>query len=349
MQKIDVCVNVFGKPWQTLVTLRSLYRHSGPLIDTLYFIEEARQPAHEKLGWAIEELVRSGVRMAHFVPRHHLWVSRTDIQRFRDDREYRHSVRYQYAIEATDKKHLLLIHNDVLFQDDVVTPLVTHIRDHFGIGRIGQCWNCPLHAEGRCDSTRFQEVSMTYDDVMEIVQRHPESRTHQNRHLIDTVNPMPMPECRINEWCCLIDVGTYRKEVVPRGNVPPIGGHFRVDTGDAWFAGMVRNGHQAVHYDISRHLVHGYFSDGAGHPSLFFEERYSREETSAKEYYLREFAGTTITGAPRTDSIGLADRPAGVVRPIPVPSSRNAPCPCESGKKYKHCHGQMEAPPEQPV
>jgi preprotein translocase subunit SecA len=23
-----------------------------------------------------------------------------------------------------------------------------------------------------------------------------------------------------------------------------------------------------------------------------------------------------------------------------APISRNAPCPCGSGKKYKHCHGQ---------
>jgi preprotein translocase subunit SecA len=26
---------------------------------------------------------------------------------------------------------------------------------------------------------------------------------------------------------------------------------------------------------------------------------------------------------------------------VPPPSSRNAPCPCGSGRKYKHCHGQI--------
>ena len=25
----------------------------------------------------------------------------------------------------------------------------------------------------------------------------------------------------------------------------------------------------------------------------------------------------------------------------PTPISRNAPCPCGSGRKYKHCHGQL--------
>jgi preprotein translocase subunit SecA len=32
------------------------------------------------------------------------------------------------------------------------------------------------------------------------------------------------------------------------------------------------------------------------------------------------------------------DAEGGVVE---TPFSRNAPCPCGSGKKYKHCHGQL--------
>ena len=27
--------------------------------------------------------------------------------------------------------------------------------------------------------------------------------------------------------------------------------------------------------------------------------------------------------------------------PFPVPESRNAPCPCGSGLKYKQCHGKI--------
>src|SRR4029078_6725535 len=34
----------------------------------------------------------------------------------------------------------------------------------------------------------------------------------------------------------------------------------------------------------------------------------------------------------------LPQRGAGVAE---APVSRNAPCPCGSGKKYKHCHGQI--------
>ena len=48
-----------------------------------------------------------------------------------------------------------------------------------------------------------------------------------------------------------------------------------------------------------------------------------------------------LTAAP---SIGSADYPAGVDPADPVTwgqVSRNAPCPCGSGQKYKHCHGQL--------
>ena len=38
--KVDVCINVFGKPWQTLCTLKSLMKHSGDKIDKIYFIKE---------------------------------------------------------------------------------------------------------------------------------------------------------------------------------------------------------------------------------------------------------------------------------------------------------------------
>jgi preprotein translocase subunit SecA len=37
------------------------------------------------------------------------------------------------------------------------------------------------------------------------------------------------------------------------------------------------------------------------------------------------------------DLAGLAA--AAAVDEVPPPSSRNAPCPCGSGRKYKHCHG----------
>jgi len=48
-------------------------------------------------------------------------------------------------------------------------------------------------------------------------------------------------------------------------------------------------------------------------------------------------AAMPMLSIPQPDPVELGEDPAsweGVV-------SRNAPCPCGSGLKYKHCHGQI--------
>jgi hypothetical protein len=39
---IDVAINVFGKPWQTIVTLRSLLKTNGEHIDRIYIVKEKK-------------------------------------------------------------------------------------------------------------------------------------------------------------------------------------------------------------------------------------------------------------------------------------------------------------------
>ena len=41
---VDVAINVYGKPYQTLATLKTLMLHSGKHIDKIYFIQESKQP-----------------------------------------------------------------------------------------------------------------------------------------------------------------------------------------------------------------------------------------------------------------------------------------------------------------
>ena len=43
-EKIDIIVNVYGKPWQTLCSLKSLLKYSGEHIDKIYFINERENP-----------------------------------------------------------------------------------------------------------------------------------------------------------------------------------------------------------------------------------------------------------------------------------------------------------------
>ena len=44
---------------------------------------------------------------------------------------------------------------------------------------------------------------------------------------------------------------------------------------------------------------------------------------------------------PMTNRPDLSDALQGQGETATAPISRNAPCPCGSGKKYKHCHGQL--------
>ncbi len=150
MEKIDVCVNVYGKPYQTLVTLKTLLEHSGHLIDKIFFVQERNQL--DGYDYKIIEDNLKYDKLIRFIPEHYLWINRGDIHRSIVDENYRWSLRYQYGLEKTDKKHLLIIHNDVLFKGDIVSELLSEIGDCFTIGHIGQCWNCPLKNENICDS-----------------------------------------------------------------------------------------------------------------------------------------------------------------------------------------------------
>src|SRR5665647_1201839 len=42
--KVDVAINYFGKPYQTLLTIESLLEHSDRHLDLIYLIKEPQQP-----------------------------------------------------------------------------------------------------------------------------------------------------------------------------------------------------------------------------------------------------------------------------------------------------------------
>lgn len=294
MQKIDVIINVFGKPWQTLVSLKTLLKHSSDYIDKIYFIEEPQQPNGDNVSWVVDELNYKNT--VHFKPKYSLWINGTDRNRYVQEEEYMMSLRYEYGIRMTDKKYVMIIHNDVLFTSDIIQPFINNINGGFGIGLIGQCWNCPLFHETMCDGSKYNSVNHNYMEVMRAVNKHPQSRTFIFQGIINQNNPKPMPECRINEWCCLIDADLYKQNVIPNGNVLPFGGYFKVDLADAWFEGMVNNGYKAEFYNIYQNMKHGYFEDTKptpeyclnshnGHSALFNQSIYLSEEEQAKIIY----------------------------------------------------------------
>jgi hypothetical protein len=284
MEKIDVCLNVYGKPYQTIITLKTLLEHSGHLIDKIYMVWESNQPEDIDIEFIKKEINYDNLII--FVPKYYLSVYKTDLTKVLYDEDYRLSLRYQYGIEHTDKKYLFIIHNDVLFKKDVVKDFLNQIENYIGIGEIGQCWNCPMFYEKKCDGNKFDSFNPSYDEVITDTHKYPESRTFIFKNIIDKISPMPLPECRINEWCCLLDMEIYKTETIPYGNILPFGGYFKVDIADEWFRQMVLKGYKFKNVDINEWCTHGYFSEiNRGNPSVLDKNIYVRDEKLAEEYY----------------------------------------------------------------
>lgn len=286
--KIDVCLNVYGKPYQTIITIKSLLDVSGYLIDKIYLILEPKQPEDFDLEFVLKEINYKNIEV--FTPKHYLYVYRTDLVRFFLEEDYRLSLRYQYGIEKTNKDYLLIIHNDVVFHDDVVSAFLNEINSFAGVGQIGQCWNCPMFFEKKCDGDKFGSFNPTYDEVIQDTLKYPESRTFIFKNIIDREKPMPLPECRLNEWCCLLDINIYRKETVPNGNIVPFGGYFKMDLADEWFRQMILKGYKFKNLDINKWCTHGYFSEiNRGNPSMLDQKIYLRDEELAKDYFKEKY------------------------------------------------------------
>jgi hypothetical protein len=275
--KVDVCINVYGKPWQTLCTLKSLLKHSGHCIDTIFLIKERDQPYHDNIDFIFKFFKNL---IIYSPKRHEFWSESTDL----NNEEERHTIRYQYGIEKSDKQFIFITHNDVLYTGDVLSQMLIKIEGMAGVGEIGQCWNCPASHVGICSSEKFYEWQPTYEDVINLPL--PFSRT--TKELIDKNFPKPLPECRLNEWACLLDRHRLIKEQDYRNKNSIFGLANTVDIGCSWFKYMTLKNYQFSHY--KEHYIHGYWAKKAGHPTLIDKATYKLSEKEAKKYFYSNFS-----------------------------------------------------------
>lgn len=200
---VDVAINVYGKPYQTLVALKTLMLHSGQHIDKIYFIQERNQPPW---GASFDVVFKRLDNIKLFIPKYFLYVYYTDKERY-NDQDYRLSLRYQYAWENTDKNYLFITHNDILYKDDIVGEMLNVLinSEYVGVGQIGRCWDCPAFYSNKCNGDKYLNYNPTYEEVLELVKKYPSPKGEQHNALIDRERPMPLPECRLNEMACLIN------------------------------------------------------------------------------------------------------------------------------------------------
>lgn len=300
MNKIDVTLNVYGKPYHTLVSILSLLKYSGHLIDKIFLLEEYQHPHGDNIGFIFQLLPKEKIihiKADHFIdyPKNN-GLKYFDYERINDEK-YRHSIRYQYAFEKTDKEYLFIMHNDVLFTGDIIGNMLEKITgtNYVGIGHIGACWNCPAHYAKVCDGDNYDKYNPTYEEAISIVEKYPSPRTRSfvevppppGTAYINQCRPMPFPECRLNEYSAMINTKILKPLVMPVGNIKPIG-DYTFDIGNEFFRGLFMAGYRFINYKGGE-VKHAWSIPeiSAGHPLDYNKKEYDYAEEIARMYLIK--------------------------------------------------------------
>lgn len=288
---VDVAINIYGKPYQTAVTLLSLLRYSGQWINTIYLIEEKKQPFGADIEF-VKHLL-SDYKTVHYVPRYFLGFSNL----FKSYKRYllnfpafRYSVRYQYAWEKSVNPYLFVTHNDVLYTDDLIGAFLSQIGNAVGIGKVGQCWNCPAYTARLCEGNRYELYQPDFAEVRQLYKQFGSSRPSLFTDAITPKQPWPLPECRLNEFHAMINLRVARPVTMPYGSAYPFGVADSFDQGARWFRQISQMGLRVKHFESDSYAQHGWASDvRSGHGALFDQSIYEVEEQIAYDKLCTEF------------------------------------------------------------
>ncbi|NVK00868.1 MAG: hypothetical protein HWE12_04925 [Oceanospirillaceae bacterium] len=252
--KVDVSIQSYNKPEFLIHTLFNLHKYSKSHVDTVWIngdrstsgvVEKYRDLAESDAlyPWKIKYRINS--RRIGWWPNHVRGVRPRYLSNFRRLVRSVHNVyrggafhvlpediRYQWAISSTDKKYIFIIHDDMFFHGDVLGLYMRYIQDNsttsneFGIvGDLGQCWRCKY--KDKCSPQLIMEghfPSPSWPESDGLVKGHKWS-------------------CRINEWCCILNVdaarSVFEQDGIFFGNYDDSG-----DIGAYWFARAIAAGYR---------------------------------------------------------------------------------------------------------
>jgi len=280
-KKIDVAINVYGKPYQTALTIQSLLKYSGNHIGKIYLIIEKKQPKGFDKNILLHLLQE--IEIITYIPNIFFGykAKSTKLNKILFlFKQLRYSIRYQFAWENTKADYLFISHNDMVYNKDIISAYLNEIEGHIAIGSVGQCWNCPAHIS-HCDGSRYWEYR---PDKLELESVYKNSKNIRNRISIEKINKSwPLPECRLNEMAAMFNMQIARPITIPEGKYAPIG-LMTIDTGTEWFYDISQAGYKVVNHAYNNYARHAMFNKfGSGHGSLFNKELYNYEENMAKE------------------------------------------------------------------
>jgi len=250
MHKVDVAICSYKKPESLIYTILSLKEKCGDFIDTIYvdddcsddgttdFYQESRfleMIAPMKLKVRVNTQ-RIGYTKKVFTSKSASIQKRLFYSLFRRNSmfyvEDDNDVRYQWGINSTDKKYLFIIHDDIKFTGNIVKLYLESMEKDNKcaiVGDLGQCWRCN-------DSDKCNPDFITQG-----------KRPHKYWPLT-TPDAHNFPDfyeraCRINEWCCMVDVDIAKKVLAEERCYFGVY-EDRGDIGAYWFAKIVLLGYK---------------------------------------------------------------------------------------------------------
>ena len=250
MKKIDVSVQSYNKPESLIYTLMTLHKFCQDRVDTVWINDDQSDPGvmekylkleesdalspwkiktrvnKKRMGWWVSFCYGRIPKYASiaFVLKRIAWNFYKNKSVFVNV----HDMRYQWAIDKTDKSELLIIHDDVEFLGDVVKLLSESLEAQTvpGIsGELGQCWRCRYKNEG-CSPLKILKGF----------------RPDQSWPLTKKTDGDHKWACRINEWAAMANVKAARdiasSENIFFGNCDDDG-----DTAAYWFSRLIAKGY----------------------------------------------------------------------------------------------------------
>ncbi len=252
--KVDVAVASYNKPESLIYSLMSLKKYSEKHIDTVYIQDDCSTVAAQDYynrkdindyfyPWKLRIRVNEKpvrwyrVYVKNYVPKYYYGLPENfdRVKHFLKKIKHKKSlkkiyhdindVRYQWAINSTDKNCLFIMHDDIEFYDDIVALYKKNMEPGTAIvGDLGQCWRCKFNTF----CTPYKIMNNEYPKEKLSFKKWP-----YNTEL----------KCRINEWCCMINIESAKRiekeEKILFGNFDRGG-----DTASYWFQLAVKMGYR---------------------------------------------------------------------------------------------------------
>ena len=266
MEKVDVAIQSYKKPESLIYSLLSLKKYCGDYVDTIWIdddlsgIETTKHYTDENFISIMSPIkIKLRVNKKHYLPgkRVPLFPPEPKFYNFKDFRRYAYAiltgnaatkddVRYQWAINNTKADKLYLMHDDILYLDNIIKLYLDTFRANDNliiVGDLGQCNRCEHRKEG-CTPSKIMDgiypskyFPLTKDTVGSLPRQHRRA-------------------CRINEWSCMLDVKKTRSIKCCFGNYVD-----DEDVGAYWFEQIIKAGYDfcdplPLQQDRSKYYIH---------------------------------------------------------------------------------------------